>query len=99
MKAQTTTLTTLRTKLDAVDNQLINILAERFELTCRVGEYKAKHHLPAIDLQREAEQFARIDELSQAKGLNQDFARSFLRLIIDEVVRGHEAIRKDQNHV
>lgn len=99
MNIQTTTLTTLRTKLDAIDDQLINILAERFELTSQVGEYKAKHHLPAIDLQREAEQFTRISELALAKGLEQDFARSFLRLIIDEVVRNHEAIRKDQNHV
>ncbi len=59
MNSQKTTLPTLRTKLDAIDGQHITLLAKRFELTRQVGEYKAKHNLPAIDLEREAEQFKR----------------------------------------
>lgn len=98
MNLQTTTLPALRTKLDAIDDQLITLLAVRFELTRQVGEYKAKHNLPAIDLQREAEQFARVRKIAVAEGLNQDFAQAFLRLIIDEVVRGHKAIRKREDH-
>jgi chorismate mutase len=95
MNSQKATLPTLRTKLDVIDGQLIALLAERFELTRQVGEYKAKHNLPAIDLEREAKQFKRARMLALSSGLDQDFSQAFLRLVIDEVVRSHEAMQRE----
>ncbi len=98
MNLHDTTLPALRRELDAIDDQLIQHLAARFAITKRVGELKAKHNLPPTDRKREAEQFARISKVALANGLKQEFAKSFLRLVINEVVRNHEALRKDKAH-
>jgi len=82
----------LRKSLDAIDNALIDLLAERFRVTQKVGEYKKAHHLPPVDESREAAQFARIDALATQAGLNPEFASKMLRLIIDEVVKNHKAL-------
>ena len=53
-----------RVRIDELDEQLICLLAERFEITKKVGELKAKAGLPAADPKREKEQIARLHELS-----------------------------------
>jgi chorismate mutase len=82
----------LRKSLDGLDNALVFLLAERFHITQKVGEYKKAHQLPAIDKAREDAQFARIESLATNAGLDPDFAKAMLRLIIDEVVKNHQAL-------
>ena len=84
----------LRVSLDNIDNAVIFLLAERFRLTHKVGLYKKENELPPVDEAREAAQFARIDKLAHEAGLDREFARKFLRLVIDEVCANHEALQK-----
>ncbi len=84
----------LRESIDNIDRSLISLLAERFSVTRQVGQYKQAHGLPAIDKEREAEQFARIQKLAKEAGLDPDFADRMLRLIIDEVIKNHNAIAR-----
>ena len=42
-------LADLRTQIDAIDQQLITLLAERLALVSEVGRYKAAHNLPPLD--------------------------------------------------
>lgn len=86
----------LRNSLDNLDNALIYMLAERFRVTQKVGEYKKAHGLPAVDESREAAQFARINQLAEQAGLDQDFAHDMLRLIIDKAVENHKALATKQ---
>lgn len=86
-------LNDLRESLDTIDQALIGLLAERFRITQKVGKYKSDHGLPAVDEAREAVQFARIERLARDCGLDPEFAAKMLRLIIDEVVENHEAMR------
>lgn len=44
-----TQLDDLRTQIDAIDQQLISLLAERLALVSEVGRYKAAHNLPPLD--------------------------------------------------
>jgi chorismate mutase len=85
----------LRRSLDNIDNAIIYLLAERFSLTRKVGEYKRDHKLPPVDLNREEQQFARIKKLATEAKLNEEVATKYLRLIIDEVVKEHTKLQAE----
>ena len=87
-------LNDLRESLDTIDHALICLLAERFRITQKIGRYKSEHGLPAVDEAREKVQFARIERLARDHELNPEFAAKMLRLIIDEVVENHKAMRE-----
>ncbi len=85
----------LRARLDRVDDQLIELLAHRFELTQQVGCIKAELGLGPIDPEREARQQQRFRRLAEARALNPDLIVRIFRAVIDEVVANHEAIARD----
>lgn len=91
----TAELTRLRSSIDNMDAALVHLLAERFKVTQQVGVLKARHDLPPADPQREAEQIQRLRSLASESHLDPEFAEKFLNFIVSEVVRHHEAIRRD----
>ncbi len=80
-----------RQSIDNIDAALVCMLAERFKVTQAVGAYKAEHGLPPADPDRETRQVARLRTLAAEADLDPDFTEKFLRFIIDEVIRHHEA--------
>jgi chorismate mutase len=87
-------LADLRHSIDNLDAILVHTLAERFRCTQTVGRLKAEHGLPPADPAREAVQIARLERLSEESGLDPEFARKFMRFIVDEVIHHHEKLRK-----
>ena len=83
----------LRASIDNLDAALIHLLAERFKITQRVGELKARDGLPPADPEREAAQIARLRALAEDSHLDPEFAEKLLNFIVSEVVRHHERIR------
>jgi chorismate mutase len=79
-----------RESIDRLDAILIYTLGERFKRTQAVGELKAAHDLPPSDPAREAAQIARLEDLATEADLDPEFAKTFLRFVIDEVIRHHE---------
>jgi chorismate mutase len=88
----TAQLNELRLSIDNMDAALVHLLAERFKITQRVGELKARHGLPPADPAREAAQVQRLRSLAAESRLDPEFAEKFLNFIVAEVVRHHEAI-------
>jgi chorismate mutase len=82
-----------RASIDNIDAAIIHLLAERFKITRRVGEYKATHDLPPADTGREAQQIQRLRALAHDADLDPEFGEAFLRFIISEVIRHHEKAR------
>lgn len=82
-----------RKSIDNLDATLIYVLAERFRLTKRVGEYKRDKGLPSSDKGRESRQIERLKQLALDAELDPEFAERFLRFVIDEVIRHHERIK------
>ncbi len=79
-----------RASIDNIDAALVLLLAERFKITKRVGQHKAKVGFEPSDPDREALQIARLRTLSQQAGLDPVFSEKFLRFIVDEVIRHHK---------
>ncbi len=79
-----------RESIDRLDAILIYTLGERFKHTQAVGKLKAEHDLPPSDPAREAQQIARLEDLAKEADLDPEFAKKFLRFVIDEVIRHHE---------
>lgn len=82
-----------RASIDNIDAALIHILAERFRCTKEVGKLKAELGLPASDPSREERQVARLRTLAEESGLDPVFAEKFLKFIVTEVIRHHEAFK------
>jgi chorismate mutase len=85
-------LARFRSSIDNIDAALIHLLAERFKVTQDVGRYKASVGLPAADMEREAEQVARLRALAEESGLDPVFSEKFLRFIVAEVIHHHQRI-------
>lgn len=60
-------LSEIRTQIDAVDDQLLELFLRRMELAEEVAAYKAEHHLPILNKQREREVLARVTERAGAQ--------------------------------
>lgn len=94
-KPSSSPLEEFRKSIDNLDATLIYVLAERFRLTKRVGEFKRDQGLPSSDTGREARQIARMKALAEDADLDPEFAERFLRFVIDEVIRHHERIKSE----
>jgi len=76
-------LNDIRRRLDAVDEQLLDVLRDRGQLIADVIHYKRAHAMAVVDRSREDEMLSRIAALATAKGLDPRIARQVLRAVID----------------
>ena len=83
----------VREKIDDIDERLLDLLAERFQLTHQVGLLKANQQLSALDATREAEKLARLAELSLARDLDPELVKELFRRIMQQVVQNHERLK------
>ena len=77
-------LSKLRDQIDAVDQQIIDLLAERLRLVGEVGEVKTKHGLPIYVPEREAEMLAKRREEAEKKGVPASLIEDILRRTMRE---------------
>lgn len=85
-------LAALRVEIDKIDAHIVELLAQRFDITNQVGVLKAQKKLSAIDPEREARQAQRYTELANEFGVKPAVVQNLFRGIIDEVVINHRAI-------
>ena len=84
----------LRQKIDQIDEELMAILANRFEVTRQVGKLKAEKQLNSFDPEREKQKLERLKEMAVSNDLNSDFVLSLFQGIFDEVVSNHKTFVK-----
>ncbi|WP_022941393.1 bifunctional chorismate mutase/prephenate dehydrogenase [Psychromonas hadalis] len=77
-------LSDLRDKIDAVDQQLIDLLAQRLKLVGEVGEIKTEHGLPIYVPEREASMLAKRRAEAETKGVPADLIEDILRRTMRE---------------
>lgn len=86
-------LDALRRDIDLVDERFVELLAERFRITRRVGRIKAERGLPPQDATREAQIDAKVRRLATEFDLDEGLVSDVLRAVIDRVVAEHQAAR------
>jgi chorismate mutase/prephenate dehydrogenase len=74
----------LRDKIDAVDQQLLQLLAQRLKLVAEVGEVKSEHGLPIYVPSREAAMLERRRQEAEALGVPPDLIEDILRRAMRE---------------
>lgn len=84
----------LREEIDRIDDEILSALARRFEVTARVGEFKACNGLESVDPVREQQKLQRIRDLARDKGIDSAFVSALFQQIFDEVVKRHQDLRK-----
>ncbi|MCK5819089.1 MAG: bifunctional chorismate mutase/prephenate dehydrogenase [Psychromonas sp.] len=77
-------LSKLRLEIDAIDQQLIELLAQRLSLVHQVGQIKAEHGMPIYAPDREAEMLKKRRADAERKGVSGDLIENLLRRIIRE---------------
>lgn len=83
----------LRRQIDEVDERFVELLADRFRITRRVGLVKAERGLPPQDAEREAQIVAKVRRLAAEHDLDEALVSEVLRAVIDRVVAEHREMR------
>ena len=86
-KQSTENLTELRSQIDLIDNDLLDLISKRMRVSREIGTYKKEHNMPVL-------QSARYDEIMQKRvilgnslGMSTEFMQTMWEAIHEESVR------------
>jgi chorismate mutase len=85
----------LRAKINQIDKELLKTLAERFEITQKVGEYKAKYNLPVVDKKREQAILESKKLLAKKLKIDQNLTSQIFKTILKFVRVNHKKIKTE----
>lgn len=80
--AQRSRLTATRATLDAIDERLLSVLAERAKVVAELWAWKRSEGLPLTDPEREAEHVEQLVARAKTLGLDEQATRAVLATII-----------------
>ena len=60
-------LTEYRNKLDRIDEQILELFIKRMDIAAQIAAWKQENSLPVLDVRREKEKLARIEEMSPSE--------------------------------
>lgn len=86
-------LLVLRNQIDALDEEIVLTLAQRFSVTSQVGKLKAENELDSVDPIREQEKLSSLKTLAEQHSLNSDFVLEMFQMIFNEVVKNHRNLK------
>ncbi|MDR2755410.1 MAG: bifunctional 3-deoxy-7-phosphoheptulonate synthase/chorismate mutase type II [Planctomycetaceae bacterium] len=80
-------LAELRCRIDHIDDQIVELLSKRMQISCEIGVYKKEQAMPIFQAVRYAEILDRCSELAKHLDLNPDFIRQIIKEIHEESIR------------
>ena len=86
-----------RRAIDALDAELLGILARRGAIVRKIGDIKRQRALPVVDPARKREVSERFASRATALGLDATFARRLYELVHEEAVREEESVAPPPN--
>ena len=86
-KTTTESLNLLRQQIDTIDNELIEVLCKRMNVSRDIGQYKKEHRMPVFQVGRHDDVMKTRIKLAKEMGLNEDFMKTVLSAIHEESVR------------
>jgi 4-amino-4-deoxychorismate mutase len=76
-----------RGRLDVLDEEILRLLGERFEVCREIASYKSAHHIPMMQPRRVAEVRGRYIARCVQANLPADFTLALFDLLIDATCR------------
>lgn len=96
-ETQTTeNLSQLRGQIDAIDEQLLELLAKRMRVSREIGVYKKEHNMPILQSPRYSEILEKRANMGQSMELSTEFVKEILKEIHEESVRQQMIIMNQQ---
>lgn len=86
-KQTTENLSQLRSQIDEIDNDLIDLLAKRMRVSREIGVYKKEHSMPILQAPRYDEILQKRQILGESLGMDGDFMKHVFVAIHEESVR------------
>ena len=77
----------LRARIDVIDDNLLKILADRNEVSRKIGQYKKEHNVAILQAGRWEALLAQVEKKAEALGISREAIRSIMTAIHDESVR------------
>ncbi|MBQ5749678.1 MAG: chorismate mutase [Oscillospiraceae bacterium] len=81
-------LTDYRKQIDAIDEQLVRLFAERMQTAANIAAYKKEHGLPVLDAERERKKLVEISQMA-AEGMDNYTVRLYSLLF--ELSRSYQS--------
>ena len=89
-------LKTQREKIDRLDDQIIDLLAERLDIVREVAQLKIQNTIPAVLPERIEEVLGRCAQRAGEKNLDPEFVRAFYSALIDHCCELEEVLIQEQ---
>ena len=83
----TENLTELRRQIDAIDENLLELLSKRMRVSREIGIYKKEHNMPILQTPRYGEILENRPKMGISMNLNPDFVQTIFSAIHEESVR------------
>ncbi len=80
-------LDSLRTDIDHIDAELLDLLAKRMEISKKIGEYKKDHNMMVVQLGRHDKIMKERTEMGEKLGLPKEFTGKIMSAIHEESVK------------
>ncbi len=88
----TENITLLRQKIDQIDNELLEILNKRMNISREIGQYKKEHNIPIVQTTRYGEIMNKRVKAATEMGMSPEFMKALLSAIHEESVRLQQEI-------
>ncbi|GHT33860.1 cytochrome c4 [Planctomycetales bacterium] len=83
----TAELSEWRSRIDRIDEQLIDLLSQRMQISNEIGKYKKKNGMPILQPARYTEILTNHSNLGKTLELNPQFVQEILKAVHEESVR------------
>lgn len=94
VKAADEELSLLRRRIDACDDELVEILNQRMAVSRQIGQFKKQHNMPVVQTDRYSELVQRRVRQAEDHGMDGAFMQTVLQAIHEESVRQQVEIFK-----
>ncbi|NLA16011.1 MAG: bifunctional 3-deoxy-7-phosphoheptulonate synthase/chorismate mutase type II [Bacteroidales bacterium] len=86
----------IRTRIDVLDDDLVNVLAKRMELVDHIGEVKKRGKIGIVQIERWNQVSDRTREQAVEKGLGEPFIEEVYKAIHQEAIKRQEKIIRNE---
>ncbi len=86
----------LRSEIDEIDEQLLDLLGQRMKVAEQIGLYKKRNNIAILQAGRWEEILRRAQMLGEARGLSLEFMEAYLRAIHEESINHQMRVMNEE---